>query len=193
MSSPWWRAAFCAPRYRCDVIAMVLPAGIVDGLVHPVSTPAHVVALTGLGLIAGRNFLSAGATIVAALGLGLVVGLGAIAWGVGETPASDALLASATLCGLIAASGVTAPVSLAVPVALVSGVALGLDSPPQSIRLSEAVATLIGTACGGIGALAMIAFSAFAIGRLGQGIALRVAGSWIAAIAILVLALRWAA
>jgi urease accessory protein len=172
---------------------MVLPAGILGGLVHPVSTPAHVVALTGLGLIVGRNFLSAGAAIIVAFGLGLAAGLGAIAWGVGETPAGHVLLANATLCGLIAASGFTAPVLLAVAVALVSGTALGLDSPPQSILIGEAVATLIGTACGGIAALAIIAFLAFAIGRLWHGVLLRVAGSWIAAIAIMVLALRWAA
>ena len=172
---------------------MALPAGIVAGLAHPISTPAHVVALIGLGLIAGRNFLRAGAAIIGAFALGVAAGLGAIAWGVGETPASDVLLASAILCGLIAASGFTGPVSLAVPLALVSGLALGLDSPPESILLGEAVAMLFGTACGGIGALAMIAFLASRIARWRRGILLRVAGSWIAAIAILVLALRWGA
>jgi urease accessory protein len=171
---------------------MALAAGFVAGLVHPLSTPAHAVALIGLGLIAGRNFLRAGAAIVGAFALGLTAGLGAIAWGVGETPASDVVLASATLCGLIAASGLAAPVSLAAPVALVSGLALGLDSPPESILLGEAVAMLIGTACGGIGALAMMAFLTSRIARWRHGILLRVAGSWIAAIAILVLALRWA-
>jgi urease accessory protein len=172
---------------------MVLPAGLLGGLVHPVSTPAHVVALMGLGLVAGRNFWAAGAAIIAAFALGLGAGLGAIAWGIGETPASDVLLASATLCGLMAASGIAAPVSLAVPMALMAGTALGLDSPPESILLGEAVAMLIGTACGGIGALAMIAFVTSKMARLWKGILLRVAGSWIAAIAILVLALRWAA
>jgi urease accessory protein len=172
---------------------MVLPAGIVSGLVHPVATPAHVVALIGLGLVAGRNFLAAGAAIIGAFALGLAAGLGAIAWGVGETPASDVLLANATLCGLMAASGITAPVLLAVPVALVSGTALGLDSPPESILLGEAVAMLIGTACGGVAALVMIAFAASKMARLGKGILLRVAGSWLTAIAILVLALRWVA
>jgi urease accessory protein len=172
---------------------MALPAGIVAGLVHPVSTPAHVVALIGLGLMARRNFWRTGAAIIAAFALGLTAGLGAIAWGVGETPASDMLLATATLCGLIAASGLTAPVPLAVPAALVSGTALGLDSPPESVLLGEAIAMLIGTACGGIGALAMIAFLASQIARWRDGILLRIAGSWIAAIAIMVLALRWAA
>src|SRR5215470_1282375 len=112
----WERASpaparfFCAPRYRRDASVMALPAGFVAGLVHPVSTPAHAVALIGLGLIAGRNFLRAGAAIIGAFAFGLAAGLGAIAGGVGETLASDVLLASATLCGLIAASGVAAPV-----------------------------------------------------------------------------------
>jgi hypothetical protein len=179
------------PPYRCDAVVMILPAGI-SGLLQPLTTPAHVVALTGLGLIAGRNFLPAGAAIIATFALGLAAGLSAIAWGVGETPASEVLLASATLCGLTVASGIPAPVSLAMPVALASGVALGLDSPPQSILLGEAVAMLVGTGCGGIGALAMIAFAAFAIARWRHGIVLRVAGSWVAAIAIMALALRWA-
>lgn len=162
-------------------------------MLHPLSTPAHVVMLLGLGLVAGRIFRPARAAIIVAFALGLAGGLGAIAWGVGETPASDVLLASATLCGLTAASNFAVPAWLASPVALVSGIALGLDSPPQSILLGEAVAMLVGTACGGIAALAVIAFLASAIARLWQGILLRVAGSWIAAIAILVLALRWAA
>ena len=171
---------------------MTLLTGFVGGLLHPLLAPAHVVALIGLGLIAGRNFLVAGAAIIAAFALGLAGGLGAIAWGVGETSASDVLLAGATLCGLIAATGFSVSAWFAAPLALVSGAALGLDSPPESILLREAVAMLIGTACGGIAVLAAVAFSASAIARLWQGIVLRVAGSWIAAIAILVLALRWA-
>jgi urease accessory protein len=167
--------------------------GFAGGLLHPLSMPVHVIALIGLGLIAGRIFLAAQAAIIGAFALGLATGLGAIAWGIGETPASDVLLAGATLWGLTAASNFAVPAWLASPMALVSGIALGLDSPPQSILLGEAVAMLIGTACGGIAALTVIAVLASAIARLWQGILLRVAGSWIAAIAILALALRWAA
>ncbi len=170
---------------------MILGAGV-SGLLHPV--PAHVVALISLSLslIAGRDFLRAGAAIIGAFALGLAAGLGAIAWGVGETPANDVLLAGATLCGLIAASDVTLPASLAVAVALVSGSALGLDSP-ESLFLGEAVAMLIGMAGGGVGALTLIAFVASKMACVWKGILLRVAGSWITAIAILVLALRWVA
>jgi urease accessory protein len=163
------------------------------GLLHPLLAPAHVLALIGLALVAGRSARPAAIGIVAAFALGLAGGLGAIAWGVGETPANDVLLAAAALCGVIAAIGFAAPVPAAAPLALAFGAAMGLDSPPEVIVLHEALLMLIGTACGGIASLAALALAAGALVRLWQGIALRVAGSWIAAIAILVLALRWAA
>ncbi len=166
-------------------------AALAAGLLNPLLAPAHVVALIGFGLLAGRG--PAASQIVAAFALGLAGGLGAIAWGVGETPASDVLLAAAALCGLTAAAGFPAPAWLAAPLALVSGVAFGLDSPPETISLRDAVLMLIGTACGGVVALAAIAIAACLVARPRHGIALRVAGSWIAAIAILALALRWLA
>jgi hypothetical protein len=170
---------------------MEQPAGI-GGFLHPLVTPGHVIVLFSLGLVAGRNTLSGITAIVAAFALGLAIGLGALASGIGETPAGDVLLAGAALCGLTAATGVRAPVALAAPIALASGAALGLDSPPEVIRLGEAVAMLIGTACGGIATLAVIALLAFTIAGRWRDIVLRVAGSWITAIAILALAVRWA-
>jgi urease accessory protein len=161
---------------------MLLSAGT-GGFLHPLVTPGHVIALISLGLVAGRNPLKGITAVVAAFAFGLAIGLGALAWGVGETPAGDVLLAGAAVCGLTAATGVRTPVALAAPIALTSGVALGLG---------EAVAMLIGTACGGIAALAGIALLAFTMTDRWQGIAPRVAGSWIAAIAILALAVRWA-
>jgi hypothetical protein len=167
---------------------------------HPLATPAHVIALTGLALIAGRSphpaannrsILSAGAVIVAALALGLAVGLGALASGIGETPAGDVLLAAATLCGLMAASGLPARAVVAAPLALMAGIAIGLDSPPDVIRLGDAVAALIGTACGAVAALALAARVASVVARWRDGIALRVAGSWIAAMAVMALAVKW--
>jgi hypothetical protein len=87
------------------------------------------------------------------------------------------------------------PVSvwLAALAAVVVGCAVGLDSPPDAISLREAVWTLIGTGCGSVAALALMTGAAALIRRAGWAIALRVAGSWLAAIAVLVLALRWRA
>jgi hypothetical protein len=166
-------------------------AALAAGLLNPLLAPVHVVALIGLGLLAGRG--PAASKIIAAFALGLAAGLGAIAWGVGETPASDVLLVAAALCGLLAAAGFPVPAWLAAPLALAAGVAFGLDSPPETISLRDAVLMLVGTACGGVAALAAMASAARAVARLWHGIALRVAGSWISAIAVLVLALRWVA
>jgi urease accessory protein len=188
-------AASCAASW-----ALLLSAGI-EGVLHPLATPAHVIALTGLALIAGRchpaayncSSLSAGAVIVAALALGLAVGLGALALGAGETPAGDVLLAGATLCGLMAASGLPVRAVVAALLALMVGIAIGLDSPPDVIRLRDAVAALIGTFCGAGAALALMARVASVVARWRDGIALRVAGSWIAAMAVMALAVQWRA
>ena len=169
---------------------MLLLGGFAGGLLHPLLAPAHLLSLIGLGLLAGGGPLRARGAIVAAFALGLAGGLGAIAFAAGETPANDVLLAAAVICGVIAATGLPGPAWFAAPLALIIGSAVGLDSPPETISMHEAALMLAGTFCGGIAALALIAVAAAALARL--AIALRVAGSWIAAIAILVLALRWA-
>ena len=164
-------------------------SAIAAGLLHPLATPVHLLVLIGLGVVArGRLRVP----MLAAFAIGLAGGLGAIAQGVGETPATDALLAIAALCGITAAAQWNVPRWLAGLLALCGGVALGLDSPPEFIALGDAIVMLIGIGCGGVIALATISLAAGFIGRLGQGIALRIAASWIAAIAILVLALQLA-
>src|SRR5262252_760657 len=155
--------------------------GFVRGLLYPVLAPAHFMSLLGLGLIAGRDVFVQLPTL-AAFASGLAGGLGAIAWGIGETPANDVLVAMAALCGLIAATGISVSIWFAAPVALVSGAALGFDSPPDAILLREAMLMLIGTACGGIAVLTAIGTAASALSRPWHGIATRVTGSWIAAI-----------
>jgi urease accessory protein len=164
--------------------------GLAAGFVHPLLAPAHLLSLIGLGLLAGRAS-RASIVIMAGFGLGLAGGLGAIARGVGETPANDLLFVAAGVCGAIAALDWPAPVWLTASAALVIGCAIGLDSPPESILLREAVLTLIGTGCGAIATLALMVAAAALARRVQLAIALRVAGSWIAAIAMLVLALRW--
>jgi hypothetical protein len=98
----------------------------------------------------------------------------------------------ALICGLAAAKAARLLGWLAAPLALVAGLAIGLDSPPETISLREAVWTLFGTAAGSILAAAALSEAAAWAAVRWRGIALRVAGSWIAAIGILVLALRLA-
>ncbi|MBO0752945.1 MAG: HupE/UreJ family protein [Bradyrhizobiaceae bacterium] len=178
---------------QLDLLGSVLHAGIV-GLLHPLERPAHVVALAGLALIAARSKRKAafaGSAVEVAFAVGLAIGLATLVQGVGETLASDALLAGASVCGLVAAAGVSTSTALTLPVAFLFGIALGLDSPPDAISLGEAMATLTGIACGAVIVLAVMVALAFRMGRVWRGVMLRVAGSWIAAIAILALVVRW--
>jgi urease accessory protein len=161
---------------------------LADGFVHPVTNPVHIVALLGLGI--GTAYRGRPVATVAGFAAGLVGGLGGVAWGIGETPAPDAMLLLAALCGLAAAMQRRIPAG--VVLAAAAGVAIGLDSPPEVISLAAAIVALIGTAIGGVAAMAAIAAVSTAAARPWHGIVLRVAGSWIAAIAILVLAVRWA-
>jgi urease accessory protein len=171
---------------------MLLLGGFAGGLLHPLLAPAHLLSLIGLGLLAGRGSLRVRIAIVAAFAAGLGGGLGAIAFGAGETSANNVLLAAAAACGVIAALGLPGRAWFVAPLALIIGSAVGLDSPPETISMHEAVLMLTGTFCGGVAALALLTAAAAWLAHLWRAIALRVAGSWIAAIAILVLALRLA-
>jgi urease accessory protein len=167
--------------------------GFAAGFGHPLLAPAHLLSLIGLGLLAGGASLRARIAIMAAFALGLAGGLGAIASGVGETPANDVLFVVAGVCGATAALGMPVSVWLAALAAVVVGCAVGLDSPPDAVLLREAVWTLIGAGCGAATALALMTGAAALVRWVGLAIALQVAGSWLAAIAVLVLALRWRA
>jgi len=70
------------------------------------------------------------------------------------------------------------------------GLAVALDSPPETISLRDANLALLGTAIGAVLVLLAVLQVATRLTRGWQRIGARIVGSWIAATAILVLALR---
>jgi hypothetical protein len=74
----------------------------------------------------------------------------------------------------------------------VLGVALELDSVPQEISTQATLLTLAGTTITALSIPALLAVLTAYLRRDWQRLGVRVAGSWIAASAILVLALRLA-
>jgi urease accessory protein len=168
-------------------------SGFVGGLLHPFTVPAHALALLALGLLIGQQ---SGERLPimpwAAFAAGVAGGLAAIALAFRQTVAADLLLATAAVTGLLLALARPLPILDCAPLAFVGGVALGLDSPPQAISIAVATTMLIGTAIGACLALALIAVGASYLTRTWQRIGMRIVGSWIAASAILVLALHFA-
>ena len=170
-------------------------SGLVAGLLHPLALPAHVLALLALGLLIAQQTARTRHVALVALVAGAAAGLTAIAFGVGQTPALDVLLATAFASGASAAIARPLPTLPCALLALITGVALALDSPPKAISIAVATATLVGTGLGASLALAIIVTGMNYLTRVREWnwarLGGRVLSSWLAASAILVLAVRF--
>jgi urease accessory protein len=163
---------------------------IADGFFQPLLVPAHVLLLLALGLLLGQQ--GRGLVTVLTFAASLAAGLAAIALAVGQTPAGNVVLAAAAIGGILVALAKPLPRLACVLLAAVAGIALGLDSPPQAISLADATAILVGTGLGACLTLTVVVMVVRTAHRDWQRIGVRIVGSWIAASATLVLALRYA-
>jgi urease accessory protein len=120
----------------------------------------------------------------------VLIGLGAIALAYVPRFAQESLLAATAVTGLMLALARPWPVAGGMALAAASGLALALDSPPEAITLHEANLALAGTAAAAAAALWALAWLSARLHRHWQRTGARILGSWIAASAILVLALR---
>jgi urease accessory protein len=121
----------------------------------------------------------------------VLVGLGAIAMAYVPKFAEEALLTFAAITGLLVALSRPLPQGLGVLLAAAMGLSLALDSPPEALTLMQANLTLLGTALGAVLLLLALLQGTSRLRHHWQHIGARIAGSWIAASAILVLALRF--
>lgn len=164
--------------------------GVWGGLLHPLVVPSHVMAAIASAILIGRQPL--GRAMVAVYALGLVAALDAIAAAYVPALAEEALLVLAATAGLLAAWSRPLPLGFVAVLAAATGLAVGLDSPPEAISIAEANLTLVATALSGIAFLAVMALLASRLRYDWQRIGMRIVGSWISASAIMVLAVRFA-
>lgn len=178
-----------APRLA---VAHVPFAGLNDlynGLLHPVVVPAHLLLVAAAGLFLGKH----GSRVVPPSFLlfclftfsGLVATI-FYTGGIGERY----LLGVAAVIGLLIAANLRVPFLLCLIVAALVGFLLGLDST-QTVLVGKAkFFSLLGS---GLGLcflfLYALAFADYFGDRSWQKIGVRIVGSWVAASAILVLAL----
>lgn len=159
-----------------------------NGMLHPVFVPAHLLLLLGLGLLLGQHAPSLSRhgwiAFVAAFWAGLAAG-----HAIGVAVPQAALLVLALIAGLMVA--LAKPFG-AIPMAVLAGTAglgIGFDSPAEGTAGGEAWLTLCGTAIGGVLVVSYAGGVVAALGRSWQRVGVRVAGSWMAASAAIVLAL----
>jgi hypothetical protein len=163
----------------------------VDGLTQ-FFMPTHLLAVLALGLLAGQDARQFPFATLAAYALGIAVGSILIAAALREQNAVPTLLAVAALAGIAVAIARPVPaVAKTISASLVGGV-IALNSPPQAITIPSAVVTQIGTAISALAMLALVMAISMTAERPWQRIGVRIVASWIAASAILALALRLA-
>ncbi len=160
----------------------------VNGLLHPAVVPAHAILVVALGLLLGQQGSEhlqralpafAGVLAVALIGSGQAPLL----------PFEAIQLVMGLLLGLLLASARALPGRATLLLAPVAAAAIGLDSNPEGQAGTQRLTTLAGTWMGASFAVLWFFGIADALRRDWQKIAVRVAGSWIAAAAVMVLAL----
>jgi HupE / UreJ protein len=163
--------------------------GVLGGVLHALLIPEHGMSLVALGLAVGQLETPARRAGLVIFALVLTSALVGSVFAIGEMLAADVLLVVTGLLGLLIITMWT-PASLVVALAAIVGLCLGLDSRPEVSTTSEAIQMLLGNGLGATMALAMISEVSFRLRCNAQRIVARVMGSWITAIAILVLSLR---
>jgi hydrogenase/urease accessory protein HupE len=168
--------------------------GFTGGLLHPLFVPAHVLAIVGAGLLIAQE-KQRGARITPwpgpiAFAAGLAAGFVTIAGAYVPMLAEEALLALAAISGIWVA--VARPFLRFTPILLatLTGLAVALDSPPDVLSIREALLMQLGTFCGAALFYIVLIEAASRLARNWQRVGVRILGSWIAASAILVLALQ---
>ena len=155
--------------------------------------PSHLLAVVALGLLAGQH---APRFPLAAYSphsrSGLIAGSLMVASAIRENPAALGLLTLAVVAaGLVVLAWDVSDWLIGL-MAFATGSALPLNAPPHEITIANAVASQAGLAVAAMAIVALVMAIAILARRPWQRIGVRIAGSWIAASAILVLALRLA-
>jgi hypothetical protein len=163
--------------------------GVPGGILHALLIPEHGLSLLALGLALGQQELSKRRAGILIYAVALICGLVAAAFVVGEAFAADVLLAATGILGLLVVAMWT-PAYVVWTLAAIAGLTIGLDSRPEVASNEEALLMLLGSGLGAAVSLAIVAEVSFLLRSNAQRIVARVMGSWITAIAILVLSLR---
>jgi hydrogenase/urease accessory protein HupE len=165
--------------------------GFFGGMLHPAFAPAHFMAALGIGILIGQQAPQWGRAAPAIFILALIAGLAVLTLGIVPLLVGEAVLLMALTSGALVALARALPEGVGCALAAATGIAIGVDSPPEVLSLRAANLMLIGTALGGTLLLAIIVEIATRLTHPWQRIGARILGSWIAASAILVLALRF--
>lgn len=177
---------YSAPAFAHAPIAGI--GAFYNGMLHPLFVPAHLLLLIGLGLLLGQHAPGISrfgwTAFVLAVSAALAGGhtLGAAIW-------LPALLFVTLLAALLVV--LERPFAKPIPVliAIAAGLGIGFDSMPDTASGRDAWLGLLGSGIGAVLVLSYVGGFTASLTRPWQRTAIRVAGSWTAASALIVLTL----
>jgi len=161
----------------------------INGLLHPLTTPSHVLVIVSLGLLAGRrrpfNLKAPMAVFIALSGAALVLATLGKVKAIHPAPLLGLALCAGTLLALDKSPSTLHLSALFAAAALT----MGLDSAAEAGSAAAVAKTLLGN---WISLIVLVYDVAIYVSLGGEAkwlkVALRIAGSWIIAISLLVLA-----
>ena len=159
------------------------------GVLHPFTTPQHVLVLLGLGLIVGQR-----SPLNLKMPLAVFIPVSAAALlltttGIVKSVYPPILIGLALIAGVVVALEKSPPAFVSAVVFAMAALAIGLDSAVETGSAPAIAKTLLGTWLGLIIAVADIAFYvSFFTKQKWQKVGIRVAGSWITAASLMILA-----
>lgn len=162
-----------------------------NGVVHPLLDPAQLLPAVAAGLVIGQHVPSSSRLALPAFGLAIGLGLVASSVAFPLFSAQASLIATLVAGLLVAVSFDIGGLGSAV-VAAVLGLAIGTTAGRESAADGLPWTAFAGTAVGAIVLVILVAGLGAVLTRPWQKIGFRVLGSWLAASAILVLALSFA-
>lgn len=155
------------------------------GLLHPILVPAELLATASVGLLLGFCGPQHCRLGIPALASGLILGLAVGVLGATDGSSIGLLLGVALVAAATVTSGLRPPMAAGMALALIGGVAIGLDAQPEAQTLPSAVLPAVATVLSGTLLALVVAALVLSRDKFWQEVAVRVAGSWITASAAL--------
>jgi urease accessory protein len=164
-----------------------------DGLAHPLISPEDLLPAIAMTLLAGLGGARFGrfvlATLPAAWLVGMAAGAGMAAeWAISVPSAPAWLNAVATaLLGALVASDLRLPLALVIAVAAALGALHGYDNGHDLASTTGALLAIVGIACALFAIVSLLAGQVAVLQAQWARLAVRISGSWIAAVGLLML------
>lgn len=167
--------------------------GFPGGLLHPLLVPAHALALIALGCLTSTLDGRARLLVIAVFIVAAAISVMLVTMAFSAVNAELIVLSLAGFAALLLASGLRIPSAVIAVLTMCIAMAVTFDSVPAVISAKDTILSLAGTIIAATSLLAAVTFLSAAGPQVWRRIGIRILGSWIAASAIMVLALRLAA